>query len=1208
MKTTLHVWATAVLSILFVAARAQSTTIMGPLGTERFGQYVAQLSTGNYFVIDPFYDDGEIVDVGAVFLYNGSTHALISVLKGSSPDDRVGHGGYQLLDNGNFLVKSHRWNNGATTQAGAVTWVNGTTGLNGVVSSSNSLVGSTAFDGVGGSNIYVLTNGNYVVVTPEWDNGAMENAGAATWGSKSAGVVGVISSNNSLVGTSAWDGIGNYGISILSNGNYVVPVFEWDNGDEVDAGAFTFGNGTTGVKGEISSLNSLIGTHSYDFESAANFQLTNGNYVIVAPFWDNGDAANVGAVVWCDGETGFVGSIKSSNALIGEFENSRVGRGGLLALSNGNYVVLSRDCKFERLEYDEELDDHVFIYPKLGAVTWANGSTGITGFVNEDNSLVGNSEGDMYPHNMFQPSMQALSNGNYVVWNPLWDKGDATDVGAVTWGNGSTGISGQINSSNSLIGSTANDRIGSHGVTALTNGNYVVKSPLWDKGDATDVGAVTWGNGSTGSSGEINNSNSLIGSTENDQLSWDGVLALTNGNYVVKSSNWDNGDVIDAGAVTWGNGNAGISGIVSNSNSLIGSTTSDLIGRNGVFQLSNGNYVVSSPVWDNGDVIDAGAVTWGNGSTGISGTINSSNSLIGSSTNDNVGNRGVRELSNGNYVVISSEWDNGDIEDAGAVTWGNGSTGISGIISSSNSLIGSSAYDLIGNGSFLRLANGNYVVISSYWTNGSESYAGAVTWGNGATGISGVVSLANSLVGSTYEDFDNYYYETYSDGSFSILVHSWDNGIIEDAGALFVGNGTSGIAGTINSCNSVLGTVSDEGFYFKENYNVSTGRMMVGSGRKGNKVIVFNPAEAALANTLDATAVIMNGSNRVPIMAGSSCRIIATLKPTGASPVNGSVDAKAWIEAEVPTHAGRPYVARHYEITPANSASTATGQVTLYFTQQEFNDYNAHEASDLKLPANGNDGLGIANLKVIKYSGISSDGSGLPVTYSGEKSMIDPDDSDIVWNAELSRWEVSFHVAGFSGFMVEATAETLPVRLLEFNGRLQQSDALLNWKTDNEQNTAHFEVERSTDGRSFAKIGQVLSANTAGKHSYNFTDAQVANLSTSAVFYRLKQLDQDGKYTYSRIVRIGLNTGKTELLLYPNPVRDQLNLSIHVDQTVRAKWNLLDHGGRVTRTGSLVLLQGSNSTAIDVSGLPSGMYILDLRGEGLYRQLKVVKE
>ncbi len=83
-------------------------------------------------------------------------------------------------------------------------------------------------------------------------------------------------------------------------------------------------------------------------------------------------------------------------------------------------------------------------------------------------------------------------------------------------------------------------------MTALTNGNYVVRSLSWDNGTSVEAGAVTWGNGSTGTSGTVSASNSLVGTSNYDFVGSNGVIALTNGNYLITSINWDNGTVIEA--------------------------------------------------------------------------------------------------------------------------------------------------------------------------------------------------------------------------------------------------------------------------------------------------------------------------------------------------------------------------------------------------------------------------------------------------------------------------------------------------------------------------------------------------------------------------------------------------------------------------------------------------------------------------------------
>ena len=127
--------------------------------------------------------------------------------------------------------------------------------------------------------------------------------------------------------------------------------------------------------------------------------------------------------------------------------------------------------------------------------------------------------------------------------------------------------------------------------------------------------------------------------------------------------------------------------------------------------------MVSSPYWDNGETADVGAVTWGSGSSGISGAVSESNSLVGSQVSDAISiGSGVTALSNGNYVVVSDLWDNEDIPDAGAATWGSGSGGTTGAVSVTNSLVGSHIGDQVGSGSVTTLSNGNYVVRSPFGT------------------------------------------------------------------------------------------------------------------------------------------------------------------------------------------------------------------------------------------------------------------------------------------------------------------------------------------------------------------------------------------------------------------------------------------------------------------------------------------------------------
>ncbi|MBX3582836.1 MAG: filamentous hemagglutinin N-terminal domain-containing protein [Rhizobiaceae bacterium] len=655
------------------------SALVGSTANDRVGiGGVTILSNANYVVQSYNWNDGTVVGAGAVTWADGNigTSGIVSganSLVGSTTGDNVG--AVYALSNGNYVVRSYVWDNGSAVDAGAVTWGNGSTGTIGTISAANSLVGSTTGDNVG-NGIYVLTNGNYVVGSASWSNGSAVDAGAVTWGDGESGVSGVVSAANSLVGSTTGDNVGN-GIYVLTNDNYVVRSIGWDNGSIVNVGAVTWGDGTSGISGTVSATNSLVGSKVNDFVGWGGVTaLTNGNYVVNSTLWDDGTTGYAGAVTWGNGSTGTVGIVSSANSLVGSKAYDQVGDGGVTALSNGNYVVRS-------IVWDNgSIVD-------AGAVTWGNGSTGTVGTISAANSLVGSRAGDR----VGSSGVVALSNGNYVVRSTGWDNGLIVDAGAVTWGNGSTGTTGVVSSANSLVGSTEFDQLGLSGVVALSNGNYVVASHQWDNGPIANAGAVTWGNGSTGTTGVVSSANSLVGSTASNFVGIGGVTALTNGNYVVRSYYWDNGSIIDAGAVTWGNGSTGTVGAVSAANSLVGSTANDQVGSGGVYALSNGNYVVSSYNWDHGSIVNAGAVTWGSGTGSVSGVVSAANSLVGSTANDQVGIGSVYALSNGNYVVSSYNWDNGSAVDAGAVTWGSGTGGVSGIISTANSLVGNMAGD-----------------------------------------------------------------------------------------------------------------------------------------------------------------------------------------------------------------------------------------------------------------------------------------------------------------------------------------------------------------------------------------------------------------------------------------------------------------------------------------------------------------------------------
>lgn len=174
----------------------------------------------------------------------------------------------------------------------------------------------------------------------------------------------------------------------------------------------------------------------------------------------------------------------------------------------------------------------------------------------------------------------------------------------------------------------------------------------------------------------------------------------------------------------------------------------------------------------------------------------------------------------------------------------------------------------------------------------------------------------------------------------------------------------------------------------------------------------------------------------------------------------------------------------------------------------------------------------------------------------------------------------------------------LPLTLASFTATSTDDIVQLQWKTVFEQNTARFEVERSRDGRHFETIATVAAAgNSTGERNYQWLDGQPL---TPAGYYRLKMVDLDHAVRYSLVVLVRPDS-KKKLAVFPNPAGSVINVSLTNTQATEIR--LQDMAGTIVRKIP-VEQQGYVTTAIDLSGLPSGVYLLKAAGETV-RFLKI---
>lgn len=167
-------------------------------------------------------------------------------------------------------------------------------------------------------------------------------------------------------------------------------------------------------------------------------------------------------------------------------------------------------------------------------------------------------------------------------------------------------------------------------------------------------------------------------------------------------------------------------------------------------------------------------------------------------------------------------------------------------------------------------------------------------------------------------------------------------------------------------------------------------------------------------------------------------------------------------------------------------------------------------------------------------------------------------------------------------YILTGTNLVLPLDLLSFSAQKCGENICINWLTANEQNTSHFSIERSIDNITYYSIGNTAALNQPGEHTYDFTDK---NPAPGRMFYRLKQVDLDGKFTYSNVAVIIFSNNRRSLAVYPNPAVNYITLK-YKDSNYRTI-EVLDIYGRNVKSISI-----TEDNLYNISELNTGIYFL----------------
>ncbi|MDB5278021.1 MAG: type sorting protein [Ferruginibacter sp.] len=199
----------------------------------------------------------------------------------------------------------------------------------------------------------------------------------------------------------------------------------------------------------------------------------------------------------------------------------------------------------------------------------------------------------------------------------------------------------------------------------------------------------------------------------------------------------------------------------------------------------------------------------------------------------------------------------------------------------------------------------------------------------------------------------------------------------------------------------------------------------------------------------------------------------------------------------------------------------------------------------------------------------------------------------------VAQWPISIVSA------IESGCGALPVRLTTFTAKRASEGVVLNWQTASEQSNKGFEIQRQLSGGDFTPVGFVATKAYNGNSdvtlSYDYTDAD--NTAGSApVFYRLKQVDINGKIGFSEI-RVVRNNASKEWIIYPNPAQANVNVLIPAG-TGAVDMVLNDMAGRVVKKWD-----GLVTEYLQINNVRPGVYVLNAfvkaTGERVVRKIVI---
>jgi hypothetical protein len=197
-------------------------------------------------------------------------------------------------------------------------------------------------------------------------------------------------------------------------------------------------------------------------------------------------------------------------------------------------------------------------------------------------------------------------------------------------------------------------------------------------------------------------------------------------------------------------------------------------------------------------------------------------------------------------------------------------------------------------------------------------------------------------------------------------------------------------------------------------------------------------------------------------------------------------------------------------------------------------------------------------------------------------------------------------VSTFAPFIVgKIGTTTLPVTLTSFSAQKQALVVQLKWNTASEQNNSHFDVQRSTDGITFSNMGKVMGAgNSSVSLNYFFTDKSPAS---GVNYYRLSQVDFDGKTTLSNPVSVNMGFGNSTMQVYAMSNSTDVNINISTEQVSRGQLVIYNISGQKVFEQAVSLTKGNNTLTVNMLNADKGVFIATYSADSQMLKQKFIR-